>query len=343
MLISLAASIRSASSALDEQVKKFNQAIVIANQAINYTSNLLNEASELTVNVIAAFNVTDVNNFNEWVSNVGANLIKVFRGDLQEKTNEKDNMSFEEAKEEAKEKYAKYINSLDGYTEEEKTELINKFNEQIDKAVVLSDEEFTKRFGAMEKGVGVVAVYNGPEDRAYVRAGYEGQTGRIIHEIGGHGTGTLCEKQGYFYIDPETNDVVIYTGKYEEAPYTLTYGTLDAKGLGMTEATTEYFTRRIDGDKRDGCSYNVSTDALEKIMKTMTKYGNVDAEKLLLDSYTGNDKGKFERKFNEMMENDEAYELLDDYMYKANNGDVAAKKLVEVYAMLFEFKCKNKK
>lgn len=51
-------------------------------------------------------------------------------------------MTFEEAKTDAKEKYAKYVEKFNCYTEEQKKDLINKYNEQIDKAVVLSDEEF---------------------------------------------------------------------------------------------------------------------------------------------------------------------------------------------------------
>ena len=70
----------------------------------------------------------------------------------------------------AKEKYAKYVEKFNCYTEEQKKDLINKYNEQIDKAVVLSDEEFFRQLG--EYNEGIVAYNNGAQDRVYIREGH---------------------------------------------------------------------------------------------------------------------------------------------------------------------------
>lgn len=255
-------------------------------------------------------------------------------------SDETSNITFEEAKNEAKDKYAKYIATLNNYTAEQKQELINKYNNEIDKIVVLSDEEFSERFAKGDSGV--VAVYNGPEDKSYIRAGFECDAGRIIHEVGGHGTGSMCSEEGYFYIDSETGEAIKYEGKYENSEHQLSWGSSSSKGAGMNESATEYFTRKIDGDNRENCRYNSSTNALESVVDTITKYGNVDGEELLFETYTGDDKEKFGQKLNELAGGD-MYDLLDDAMLKANLGDVASQKLVEVYAAAFEIRCATRK
>ena len=116
-------------------------------------------------------------------------------------TEQDSKMTFEEAKTDAKEKYAKYVEKFNCYTEEQKKDLINKYNEQIDKAVVLSDEEFFRQLG--EYNEGIVAYNNGAQDRVYIREGYANDPSVIIHEVGGHGTGTMSQTAGYYYTDPE--------------------------------------------------------------------------------------------------------------------------------------------
>ena len=68
----------------------------------------------------------------------------------------------------------------------------------------------------------------------------------------------------------------------------------------------------------------------------------MDGEELLFETYTGDDKEKFGQKLNELAGGD-MYDLLDDAMLKANLGDVASQKLVEVYAAAFEIRCATRK
>lgn len=216
-------------------------------------------------------------------------------------TEQDSKMTFEEAKTDAKEKYAKYVEKFNCYTEEQKKDLINKYNEQIDKAVVLSDEEFFRQLG--EYNEGIVAYNNGAQDRVYIREGYANDPSVIIHEVGGHGTGTMSQTAGYYYTDPETGENVLYTGKYEDSPYKLTW-----KGNynGIDEAATEYFARKINGEKWEDCAYNPSTDALQKITDSMTKYTGVNGEEVLMKTYTGENKDLFKNVYNEISGNEKA-------------------------------------
>ena len=211
-------------------------------------------------------------------------------------TEQDSKMTFEEAKTDAKEKYAKYVEKFNCYTEEQKKDLINKYNEQIDKAVVLSDEEFFRQLE--EYNEGIVAYNNGAQDRVYIREGYANDPSVIIHEVGGHGTGTMSQTAGYYYTDPETGENVLYTGKYEDSPYKLTW-----KGNynGIDEAATEYFARKINGEKWEDCAYNPSTDALQKITDSMTKYTGVNGEEVLMKTYTGENKDLFKNVYNESL------------------------------------------
>lgn len=248
-------------------------------------------------------------------------------------TEQDSKMTFEEAKTDAKEKYAKYVEKFNCYTEEQKKDLINKYNEQIDKVEVLSDDEFWKQIGNANPAT--VAYYNGPKDKVYISEKYAGNTDILIHEIGGHGTGSMSTTEGYYYTDQNTGESVLYTGTYEDSSTKLTWM---GNYSGIGEATTEFFTRKINGEKSEGCIYNSSVDALESILNTMTKYGGVNAEELLFETYTSDDKEKFAKKYNQMMGSDEAYNLLDEEMRLANYGDPAYKKLVGIHAGLFKVK-----
>lgn len=231
-------------------------------------------------------------------------------------TEQDSKMTFEEAKTDAKEKYAKYVEKFNCYTEEQKKDLINKYNEQIDKAVVLSDEEFFRQLE--EYNEGIVAYNNGAQDRVYIREGYANDPSVIIHEVGGHGTGTMSQTAGYYYTDPETGENVLYTGKYEDSPYKLTW-----KGNynGIDEAATEYFARKINGEKWEDCAYNPSTDALQKITDSMTKYTGVNGEEVLMKTYTGENKDLFKNVYNEISGNEKAYDALDAMMKDSNTGN----------------------
>lgn len=248
-------------------------------------------------------------------------------------TKQSSQMTFEEAKTDAKEKYVKYVAKLGCYTEEQKKDLINKYNEQIDKVEVLSDDEFWKQIGNANPAT--VAYYNGPKDKVYISEKYAGNTDILIHEIGGHGTGSMSTTEGYYYTDQNTGESVLYTGTYEDSSTKLTWM---GNYSGIGEATTEFFTRKINGEKSEGCIYNSSVDALESILNTMTKYGGVNAEELLFETYTSDDKEKFAKKYNQMMGSDEAYNLLDEEMRLANYGDPAYEKLVGINAGLFKVK-----
>lgn len=250
-----------------------------------------------------------------------------------DRTKQSSQMTFEEAKTDAKEKYAKYVAKLGCYTEEQKKDLINKYNEQIDKVEVLSDDEFWKQIGNANPAT--VAYYNGPKDKVYISEKYAGNTDILIHEIGGHGTGSMSTTEGYYYTDQNTGESVLYTGTYEDSSTKLTWM---GNYSGIGEATTEFFTRKINGEKSEGCIYNSSVDALESILNTMTKYGGVNAEELLFETYTSDDKEKFAKKYNQMMGSDEAYNLLDEEMRLANYGDPAYEKLVGINAGLFKVK-----
>ena len=227
-------------------------------------------------------------------------------------------MTFEEAKTEAKEKYAKYVAKLDCYTDEQKQDLINKYNKQIDKAVVLSDEDFFKQLGKYNEGI--VAYNNGAQDRVYIREGYANDPSVIIHEVGGHGTGSMASEAGYYYTNPETGEDVLYTGKYEDSPYKLSW-----KGnySGIDEAATEYFARKINGEKWEECAYNSSTDALQKITESMTKYAGINGEELLMQTYTGEDKDLFKNVYNKISGSNGAYDALNAMMRDSNTGNTS--------------------
>lgn len=289
--------------------KIIKQGLTIGSETlINYVFN--DTGAKLAQNTIATFLTSHGIN----ALPTGKDKANLF-ADKSRTTNTNVTMTFDEAKTEAKRLYADYVERLDNYSAEEKAELIRKFNAEVDKAEVLPNAEFSEKYGSEEYGV--VAVYDGSKNKAFIREGFEGDPGRIIHEVGGHGTGTMCTKEGYFYVDPESNEQIFYTGKYEDSPYPLQWGG-GGLGRGINESATEYFTRKISGGTRENCSYNSTTDSLEIIVDSMNKNCGVNGEELLFDSYTGNDKEKFGRKFNEVMRDDKAYEKLDDDMFKAN-------------------------
>ncbi len=252
--------------------------------------------------------------------------------------------TFEEAKAEAKRLYVEYINQFN-YTEEEKQNLIAKFNSQIDNAVVLSDEEFFKKSDILTEAT--KAFYNGPNEKIYLREQVATDVGTLIHEAGGHGTGGMIpsELQGYYIYDDETGTYTKYEGDFEQIPEGLMYISIsDEEGIsywGIDEATTEYITREIYGETREDCAYNSSADALQKIVDDMTEHCGIDGEKLLYDTYTGEDKDLFKNKYNEIMQDEDAYDLLIDQMIGANYGDKGAEIMLDIITTTFEKKAKS--
>ena len=100
----------------------------------------------------------------------------------------------------------------------------------------------------------------------------------------------------YAYYDETTDEWIKYDGKDRKT----TYIKVDRRYAAFDEVVTEYLTRKIYGNKRDENIYNVGTDTLEKIVKIMESKG-VNAEKFLMDSYTGEDTDAFGKKMNETL------------------------------------------
>ena len=255
--------------------------------------------------------------------------------------------TFEEAKAEAKRLYVEYINGLD-YTDEEKQQLINKFNTAVDNIEVLSDQDMAKLMGNGDSGFITMAFYNGPLDKAYIRESSKIDVATIIHEVGGHGTGSMIppEYQGYHYFDEELQRYVKYEGNFEDADCFLLYmSTSDKNGTiyaGIDEATTEYFTRKIYGEVESTSAYNGSTDTLESITESMKEHCGIDGEKLLYETYTGEDKDAFKNVYNEIMGDDTAYDELTNIMY-SNNTQGGSEFTLDVEAFAFDVKCKQYK
>ena len=255
--------------------------------------------------------------------------------------------TFEEAKAEAKRLYVEYINGLD-YTDEEKQQLINKFNIAVDNIEVLSDQDMAKLMGNGDSGFITLAFYNGPLDKAYIRESSKIDVATIIHEVGGHGTGSMIppEYMGYYYFNEETQQYDLYDGTYEDADCFLLYMSASDKNgtiyAGIDEATTEYFTRKIYGEVESTSAYNGSTDTLESITESMKEHCGIDGEKLLYETYTGEDKDAFKNVYNEIMGDDTAYDELTNIMY-SNNTQGGSEFTLDVEAFAFDVKCKQYK
>ena len=241
-------------------------------------------------------------------------------------------LEFDTVKSTAKELYKEYLNKFN-YTDEKKQSLIEKYNKEIDNVILLPDEEFNKKFGTNLTGI-----YNGPEDRAYIRESWKTSTGLlgvIVHEIGGHGTGSMIPSELRFY---DENGKWVYYAKDS-------FGTnLHA----MNEATTELLARQITGEKGESCAYNIDTDVLEKICTSMEKYGICNGFELLNDTYTGEDKYLFAQKYNEILTSVSSdssrnnYQDLCECMEKQlNSNSIGDKVVLDLKALTFEQACKR--
>ena len=147
--------------------------------------------------------------------------------------------------------------------------------------------------------------------------------------------------ENIYYTNPETGEDVLYTGKYEDSPYKLSW-----KGnySGIDEAATEYFARKINGEKWEECAYNSSTDALQKITESMTKYAGINGEELLMQTYTGEDKDLFKNVYNKISGSNGAYDALNAMMRDSNTGNkMGGSQALYYETRFFEIDCQNAK
>lgn len=239
-------------------------------------------------------------------------------------------LEFDTVKSTAKELYKEYLNKFN-YTDEKKQFLIEKYNKAIDETVVLSDEEFNKKFRTGEE---TLAIYNGPDDRAYIRESESTRVDIIVHEVGGHGTGSMIPSELEYY-DKNGNWVYYFKDSFGTNLH------------AMDEATTELFARQIRG-KQEDIAYNVDTDVLEKICTSMEKYGICNGFELLNDTYTGEDKYLFAQKYNEILTSVSSdssrnnYQDLCECMEKQlNSNSIGDKVVLDLKALTFEQACKR--
>lgn len=294
---------------LEERIKKIKQVIQGVKDAGDKVTGIITDGGNL---IAKTFNLPIIN-----------------KDKINAETQEREPETFEEAKQIAKDKYANYINSQDGYTDDEKQVLIDKYNNAIDNMEVLSDDEFDAKFGNFDE-TKMVAIYNGPQDKAYIRASQQTSVHIIIHEVGGHGTGSLIPDEYHYYDD---------AGVYKH------YSILSDKSTNrhaVNEAATELLAQRVSGNKIEKCAYNTNADTLDKICASMSRYGICDGYKLLNDTYTGEDKEQFSRKYNEIMEDDKAYETLINIMQnQLNQGGERGYLPLDIISVSFNKHCEN--
>ena len=256
--------------------------------------------------------------------------------------------SYAEAQQISKELYADYVKTL-GYDSAKEQALIDKYNKAIDSIVVVPNTEFDQMVGndPTRTGFFTNAFNNGPQDTIYMRESVSTRVDIMIHEAGGHGVGSMIPEEytGYWYTD-ETGNTVRYEGDIKNATVDVSYGSIFFYNpniqeyvtySGIDEATTEYFTRRIYGYTSEDCAYNKGTDTLESIVNSLTDHYDVNGDRLLYDTYTGDDKTLFKNQYNDIMGED-AYDRLSNQMYDASRGDKGAGFILDATAFVFEQK-----
>ena len=198
------------------------------------------------------------------------------------------------AKKEAINLYVEYLNTLN-ISEEQKKQYRQAFEEKIQKAVVLKNEYFEDIPGVSANTMGIYVGKSGGKGTGYLKE--DALNGKnfvniLIHEIGGHGVGTMGQwkvtQNGgiYMYDIKDTN-------KVPDNPKMNMDGAMD-------EAVTEYITGKICKEKNEDCGYKYSVDLLEKMVNSMTKYGICDGDALVYETYVGNDKKLLEDKINKI-------------------------------------------
>lgn len=222
-----------------------------------------------------------------------------------------DNEETRKTKEEAIRLYIEFLDTLN-ISEERKEVYKENFTREIQNAVILKDDYFEK---VMSNGAYTITLanYQGApgKGQGFIRESAMSHVGILMHEIGGHSTGTMltgkwAERGMYIYDITNPDNVPKFLGMGQES--------------GMNETTTEYFNRKILKRKNEEIAYNRSVDLLEKIIDSMTKYGICDAEAILYESYVGENKNLFKEQYNKIVGNDVeiSYNTLEDVMFRSN-------------------------
>lgn len=198
------------------------------------------------------------------------------------------------AKKEAINLYVEYLNTLN-ISEEQKKQYRQAFEEKIQKAVVLKNEYFEDIPGVSANTMGIYVGKSGGKGTGYLKEDALNEKNFVnilIHEIGGHGVGTMGQwkvtQNGGIYMY-DIKDI----NKVPDNPKMNMDGAMD-------EAVTEYITGKICKEKNEDCGYKYSVDLLEKMVNSMTKYGICDGDALVYETYVGNDKKLLEDKINKI-------------------------------------------
>lgn len=198
------------------------------------------------------------------------------------------------AKKEAINLYNEYLNTLN-ISEEQKKQYRQAFEEKIQKAVVLKNEYFEDIPGVSANTMGIYVGKSGGKGTGYLKEDALNEKNFVnilIHEIGGHGVGTMGQwkvtQNGGIYMY-DIKDI----NKVPDNPKMNMDGAID-------EAVTEYVTGKICKEKNEDCGYKYSVDLLEKMVNSMTKYGICDGDALVYETYVGNDKKLLENKINKI-------------------------------------------
>lgn len=211
------------------------------------------------------------------------------------------------AKKEAINLYNEYLNTLN-ISEEQKEQYRQLFEEKIQNVLVLKNEYFESLPGVRANTImGMYIGKSGGKGTGYLKEDSlngENLVNILIHEIGGHGVGTMGQSKlaqnGGIYIYDITD-----INKVPNNPRM----NID---IGIEEAVTEYVTGKICKEKNEDCSYKYSVDLLEKMVNSMTKYGICDGDALVYENYVGNDKKLLENKINEILGDDSSIEYMNE-------------------------------
>lgn len=198
------------------------------------------------------------------------------------------------AKKEAINLYIEYLNTLN-ISEEQKEQYRQLFEEKIQNVLVLKNEYFEDIPGVSANTMGIYVGKSGGKGTGYLKEDALNEKNFVnilIHEIGGHGVGTMGQwkvtQNGGIYMY-DIKDI----NKVPDNPKMNMDGAMD-------EAVTEYITGKICKEKNEDCGYKYSVNLLEKMIGSMTKYGICDGDALVYETYVGNDKKLLEDKINKI-------------------------------------------
>lgn len=246
-LRALASSLKSTIESLEIQVESFSNAIQETNATIEKTLKELDEGINATVQAIASFNIPDVQEVGNWITQLGDNALKKVGIDFSNEAEIKINSAIDWIKEVSNQTGAMLTNEINSlvnnlflnnsnsievlepknfeeakmlakdkfveylntlnYSDEMRQELINKYNKQIDNIVVLSDEEFYKRTGLLAES----------ETGFSVKAIYNGPKDKIyVRESSQTSTGTFIHEAGAHSSGTMVPKEYSYYGYYNE-------------------------------------------------------------------------------------------------------------------------------